>query len=224
MRVRVLEPARSVRVENLPPQAVEELLELYFEKEKEGGGKVTAIKMFPEEQAAIITFQDPKVTETVQKRKHYICKALVSVYPYHESLGTVLYGKDRPEWKMPEAFTESLQHAVWKFLIQKRQLVAINDQLRPHFCQVELDTANAKFSPLPALLKQKGLTANHIEGWRNNVFHVFRSIAAKYRCFECEVSSSVWKVAEKEVRQAVKEDAILIPDQANGVVAVAGFA
>ncbi|KAJ8371726.1 hypothetical protein AAFF_G00302730 [Aldrovandia affinis] len=53
-------------------KAVGELLQLFFEKEREGGGKVAAI---PEEQAAIITFQDPKVTEPVQKRKHYICKA-----------------------------------------------------------------------------------------------------------------------------------------------------
>ncbi|KAG7484123.1 hypothetical protein MATL_G00046000 [Megalops atlanticus] len=60
LRARVLEPTRSVRVENLPPQAVEDLLALYFEKEREGGGPVEAVKMIPEEQAAIITSLIPK--------------------------------------------------------------------------------------------------------------------------------------------------------------------
>ncbi|KAG9335533.1 hypothetical protein JZ751_004560 [Albula glossodonta] len=224
IRAWALEPTRSMRVENLPPQAVEELLELYFEKEREGGGKVEAIKMLAEERAAIITFQDPKVTETVQKREHLICKAPVRVYPYYESLGTALYGKERPEWKLPEAFSESLQPALSRFLVTKGQLGGVNEQLRSHFCQVELDGTSAKLSPLPSLLKQKGLTANHIEGWKGNALRVFRSIAARYRCFECSVSSLVWKAAEKEVRQVVMEDAVLLPDEANGVVAIVGLA
>ncbi|KAJ8342175.1 hypothetical protein SKAU_G00321030 [Synaphobranchus kaupii] len=36
---RVLAPTCSVRVENLPPQAEEVLLELYFENERHGGGQ-----------------------------------------------------------------------------------------------------------------------------------------------------------------------------------------
>ncbi|KAG9329909.1 hypothetical protein JZ751_028613 [Albula glossodonta] len=224
VKARALEPTRSVRVENLPPQAVEELLELYFEKEREGGGKVETIKMLAEEQAAIITFQDPKVTETLQKREHLICKAPVRVCPYYESLGTALYGKERPEWKLPEALSENLQPALCRFLVIKGQLGGINEQLRSHFCQVELDGTSAKLSPLPSLLKQKGLTANHIEGWKGNALRVFRSIAARYRCFECSVSSLVWKAAVKELSQVVIEDAVLLPDEANGVVAIVGLA
>ncbi|KAG9331332.1 hypothetical protein JZ751_019498 [Albula glossodonta] len=224
IRTRSLEPTRSVRVENLPPEAGEELLELYFEKEREGGGKVEAIKMLDEEQAAIVTFQDPKVTETVQKSKHHICKALVHVYPYHESLGTALYGRGRPEWKLPQTFSKSLQPALCRFLLSKGHLGVINDQMRSHFCQVELDEAGAKLSPLPALLKQKDLTANHIKGWRGNALQEFRSVMARYRCFEFGVSSSVWKAAKRELCQVVKENAVLQPNEANRVVAIACLA
>ncbi|KAJ8342165.1 hypothetical protein SKAU_G00320930 [Synaphobranchus kaupii] len=221
---RVLEPTCSVRVENLPPQAVEELLELYFEKERQGGGRVAGITMIPEEQAAIITFQDPKVAENVLQRKHHICKVLVSVYPYQQALGTALYGTDRPEWKLPEAFTENLHPALGNFLLQESQLAAISAQMQAQFCQVELSTEHAKLRPLPGLLKQKDLTANRIEGWRGEASQAFRSIVARYRCFECPVSASVWKAAEREIRQAVSEDAVLLPNLSNGVVAIAGLA
>ncbi|KAJ8342164.1 hypothetical protein SKAU_G00320920 [Synaphobranchus kaupii] len=221
---RVLEPTCSVRVENLPPLAVEDLLELYFEKERQGGGRVAGITMIPEEQAAIITFQDPKVAENVLQRKHHICKALISVYPYQQALGTALYGTDRPEWKLPEAFTENLHPALGNFLLQESRLAAISAQMQAQFCQVELSTEHAKLRPLPGLLKQKDLTANRIEGWRGEASQAFRSIVARYRCFECPVSASVWKAAETEIRQAVSEDAVLLPNLPNGVVAIAGLA
>ncbi|KAJ8342154.1 hypothetical protein SKAU_G00320820 [Synaphobranchus kaupii] len=221
---RVLEPTCSVRVENLPPQAEEELLELYFEKERHGGGRVAGITMIPEEQAAIITFQDPKVAENVLQRKHHIRKVLVSVYPYQQALGTALYGSDRPEWKLPEAFTENLHPALGNFLLQESQLAAISTQMQAQFCQVEFSTEHAKLRPLPDLLKQKDLTANHIEGWRGEASQAFRSIMARYRCFECPVSLSVWKAAEMEIRQAVSKDAVLLPNLPNGVLAIAGLA
>ncbi|KAJ8342160.1 hypothetical protein SKAU_G00320880 [Synaphobranchus kaupii] len=221
---RVLEPTCSVRVENLPPQAEEDLLELYFENERQGGGRVAGITMIPEEQAAIITFQHSKVAENVLQRKHHICKALVSVYPYQPALGTALYGTDRPEWKLPEAFTENLHPALGNFLLQESQLAAISAQMQAQFCQVEFNTEHAKLRPLPGLLKQKGLTANRIEGWRGEASQAFHSIVARYRCFECPVSASVWKAAETEIRQAVSEDAVLLPNLPNGVVAIAGLA
>lgn len=52
---RALEISRSVKVDNLPDQCSEELLELFFDK---WGGAVDKINTTPDEQAAIITFHN----------------------------------------------------------------------------------------------------------------------------------------------------------------------
>ncbi|XP_048122971.1 protein mono-ADP-ribosyltransferase PARP14-like [Alosa alosa] len=41
---------------------------------------------------------------TMLRKQHTICKVEISMYPYYESLGTALYGKDRPRWKIPGSF------------------------------------------------------------------------------------------------------------------------
>ncbi len=101
----------------------------------------------------------------------------VKVYPYYESLGTALYGKERPTWKMPQPFTEKVHHAVWKFLLMKKLLKPINHQLQPHFCSVDLDKPEVKLSPLPSFLRQKGLTSKQVEMWQANALKAFHQQA-----------------------------------------------
>ncbi|XP_066544429.1 protein mono-ADP-ribosyltransferase PARP14 isoform X2 [Amia ocellicauda] len=225
LRAEALELSRSVRVENLPPHTTEDLLELYFEKEKNGGGEVEGITILPEEGAAIVTFLDPKVPGTVRKQTHLISKVPVNVYPYYKSLGTALYGKDRPVWKLPDPFTESIHASLWNFLhANNQQVTLIGKHMGKHFCGVDLSSPTVKFSPLPALLKQRGLTAKHIGAWKENASEAFQDVMSKYGSFECPVNSSVWKMSEKEIRSAVTGAVILEPDMAKGTVAIAGLA
>uniref|UniRef100_A0A4W5P7J1 Poly [ADP-ribose] polymerase n=1 Tax=Hucho hucho TaxID=62062 RepID=A0A4W5P7J1_9TELE len=218
---RLLERCQSVRVENLASNIPEDMLELYFEK---WAGPAKDIIMFHEEQAAIVTFHAAKVVETTLNKHHVIGKVPVNVYPYYESLGTALYGKERPMWKMPDPFIESVHSALWKFLSLKRQLSPITDQMKANFCQVDMDTPEVKLSPLPTLLRQKGLTSKHVDGWKQNALIVFRDIMAKYAVFECFASAPAWKAVEKEVRSVVKEDAVLAMDTSKGSLTVAGLA
>uniref|UniRef100_A0A3B3QSM5 Macro domain-containing protein n=1 Tax=Paramormyrops kingsleyae TaxID=1676925 RepID=A0A3B3QSM5_9TELE len=51
-------------------------------------------------------------TETIQGRKHHIYQVPVNVYPFYTSIGTAQYGKDRPRWKLPDPFTESIHPCV----------------------------------------------------------------------------------------------------------------
>ncbi|KAG7465334.1 hypothetical protein MATL_G00175290 [Megalops atlanticus] len=223
-RARAMEQTRSVRVENLPPNTTKELLELYFERKKNGGGAVDAITMVPEEQAAIITFMDPKVVESVRNKPQCISDVPVKVYPYCDSLGTALYGKDRPSWKMPNPFTENVHPALLKFILTRKQIEHINDQMKMKFCEVKPEGSSLKLSPLPTLLKQRHLTAKHIDDWRKDATDMFQSIMSKYKSFECGVNPSVWKLAEKEIHHAVKEDVLLDSDMAKGMLALAGLA
>uniref|UniRef100_A0A673X7X1 Poly [ADP-ribose] polymerase n=1 Tax=Salmo trutta TaxID=8032 RepID=A0A673X7X1_SALTR len=218
---RLLERCQSVRVENLPSNIFQEMLELCIEK---WAGPAKDITVFHEEQAAIVTFHAPEVVETTLNKRLVIGKVPVNVYPYYESLGTALYGKERPMWKMPDPFIECVHSAVWKFLSMKRQFSRITDQMKAHFCQVDMDTPEVKLSPLPTLLRQKGLTSKHVDGWKQNALIVFRDIMAKYAVFECFVSAPAWKAVEKEVRSVVKEDAVLAMDASKGSLTVAGLA
>ncbi|XP_036404127.1 protein mono-ADP-ribosyltransferase PARP14-like [Megalops cyprinoides] len=224
LRARAMEQSRSMRVENLPPHTTKDLLELYFEREKNGGGAVDAITMVPEEQAAIISFKDPKVVESVRNKPQCISGVPVKVYPYCDSLGTALYGKDRPSWKTPDPFTENVHPALLKFILTRKQIEHINDQMKMKFCEVKPEGSSLKLSPLPALLKQRGLTAKHIDDWRKNAADTFQSIMSKYKSFERGVNPSVWKLAEKEIHHAVKEDVLLDSDTAKGTLALAGLA
>ncbi|XP_026178055.1 protein mono-ADP-ribosyltransferase PARP14-like isoform X2 [Mastacembelus armatus] len=219
LTARLLEAAKSVRVENLPPTVVKDLLELYFEKSWALPDKIVLI---PEEQAAIVTFSDPKVVESIcRKEDHVLRSTHVTVYPYLESLGTTLYGKERPTWKMPEPFTERLHPAVWKFLLMKKLLQSINDQMRPYFCSVDLDNPDVKLSPLPSFLRQKGLT---VDKWMGTAQEAFRQQISQYSAFECPASAAAWKAAERDLQSVVKECAVLVLDASRGMLSVAGRA
>uniref|UniRef100_A0A3B3WHA9 Macro domain-containing protein n=1 Tax=Poecilia mexicana TaxID=48701 RepID=A0A3B3WHA9_9TELE len=50
---------------------------------------------------------------------------------------------------MPEPVTQKVLPVIWKFLLFKKMLKTLNDQMRPHFCSVDLDQPEVKLSPLP---------------------------------------------------------------------------
>lgn len=57
---RLLEVTRSIKVENIPDNISTDYLTVYFENKRNGGGSVSDIQLFPEENSAIITFCDHK--------------------------------------------------------------------------------------------------------------------------------------------------------------------
>ncbi|XP_034548949.1 protein mono-ADP-ribosyltransferase PARP14-like isoform X2 [Notolabrus celidotus] len=219
---RQLEAANSVRVESLSSRVVDDMLEMYFGKH---WVQPESIIMIPEEEAAIVTFTDPKVVESIcVKRDYSIGSTPVRVYPYYESLSTALYGKERPTWKMPEPLTESVQSVIWKFLQKKKLFDSINDQMRPYHCSVNMDKPEAKLSPVPNYLRQKGLTAQQVDTWQSTALDAFRRLMSQYTAFECPANKPAWKAAEDEVLSVVREDAVLVLDASKEVLTVAGQA
>lgn len=158
------------------------------------------------------------------KQDYDIRSTPVKVYPYYESLGTALYGKDRPSWQLPKSFTEKVQHAIWKFLQLKKLSKSINDQMRPCFCSVDLNGSDVKLSPLPIFLRQPGLNAKLVDMWQGRAQEAFRQLLSQYVAFECTVNAAAWKAAEKDVRLAVREDAALVMDASRDLLTVAGRA
>ncbi|NXA74178.1 PAR14 polymerase, partial [Thryothorus ludovicianus] len=60
MTARVLELTQSIKAENLPDNISTDFLTVYFESPRNGGGPVSDVQLFPEENSAIITFCDHK--------------------------------------------------------------------------------------------------------------------------------------------------------------------
>uniref|UniRef100_A0A8C6L2T1 Poly [ADP-ribose] polymerase n=1 Tax=Nothobranchius furzeri TaxID=105023 RepID=A0A8C6L2T1_NOTFU len=119
---------------------------------------------------------------------------------------------------MPDSFTVKVHPVIWKFLLMKGLLGSINDQMHPHFCSVALDDPEVELSPLPSLLRQKGLTAKDVAVWSKTAREAFCRLMSQYSAFECDVNTDAWKSAEKEVHLVVKEDAILVFDASKEVL------
>lgn len=153
---------------------------------------------------------------------HRIRSSSFKVYPYHEALGTPLYGKDRPVWKMPESFIETVEPPVWTFLESKKLWEIISEQMSQHFCSVTLEKPVVKLSPLPSFLRQAGLTAEQVEKWKSAAQRSFHELMSQYGAFKCPMNHPAWAEAEKDIRSIVREDAVLLLDASSEGLTVVG--
>lgn len=153
---------------------------------------------------------------------HNIRSAPLKVYPYHQSLRCPLYGKDRPVWKMPEAFAEKVEPAVCKFLRDKNLWKDIEAQMDQRCCSVRVEEPLVKLSPLPSFLKQPGLTAEQVEGWRSLAQRAFRQLLSQYGTFQCPIDPPAWNQAEPDLRSAVGPDGLLLMDASGHNLTVVG--
>ncbi|XP_035170322.1 protein mono-ADP-ribosyltransferase PARP10 [Oxyura jamaicensis] len=84
LAVQRLPQTDSVRVQ--APGLHRDLLELYFENRRSGGGRVRAVRVLPGGQAAIVSFQEPAVVARVLQRPHQLQDSELDVSPYYEFL------------------------------------------------------------------------------------------------------------------------------------------
>ncbi|KFQ50681.1 Poly [ADP-ribose] polymerase 14, partial [Pelecanus crispus] len=57
---RLLELTQSIKAENIPATVSADYITVYFESARNGGGPVSDVQLFPEENSAIVTFCDHK--------------------------------------------------------------------------------------------------------------------------------------------------------------------
>ncbi|KFV45528.1 Poly [ADP-ribose] polymerase 14, partial [Gavia stellata] len=60
MTAKLLELTQSIKAENLPASVSTDYITVYFESARNGGGAVSDVQLFPDENSAIITFCDRK--------------------------------------------------------------------------------------------------------------------------------------------------------------------
>ncbi|XP_042351029.1 poly(ADP-ribose) polymerase family member 14-related sequence 1 [Plectropomus leopardus] len=199
----------------------EDVLSLYLEN---AGWEVEHVALIEEEQSAIITFKDHKAVQKIIKKKHHIKHEEIKVYPYYKSLGTALFGKDKPPLKLPAAVSEPIDYAVWKYLNDNQsEAEAIQSQLAKDFCNVNLNQPTVCLSPVSSLLQQKDAKVI-IKEWRDTVKSAFAQALSKFKSLKLQPEPEVWEESEVKIEQTLlNEDVVVVPDKANGFLLVGGL-
>ncbi|XP_012497612.1 PREDICTED: poly [ADP-ribose] polymerase 14 [Propithecus coquereli] len=216
---RLLEVTKTIRVENLPPGADDYNLKLFFENPFNGGGRVANVECFPEESSALIEFFDRKVLDTVMAKKLDFNKMPLSVFPYYASLGTALYGKEKPLIKLPAPFEESLDLPLWKFLQKNNHLIdEINDEMRHCHCELTWSQLSGKVTIRPAAtLVNQGRP--RIKTWQEDTSAALSGMRSQYKVTSLKADPVVWDIIKKDL----EDDRILIEfDTLKEMVTLAG--
>ncbi|XP_067844267.1 uncharacterized protein [Heptranchias perlo] len=220
-----LDRTKSVRVENLPSNTSEGYLKLYFETAKNGNGNVTTIEITPEESAAVVSFENFNVLDTILSETHIIDKTPIHVYPYYKSLGSAFYGNKRPIVKMPDPFTVDINPYILQFLKNDgRRIAEINDKMSVHYCDIampESDQANSiKISP--TVSRHEGSLEKLAKNWKREASGNLMHILSKYKAIENDLNQQIWEVIQGDLDRYLNQNVAVIPDILKGKVIVAG--
>ncbi|XP_058509656.1 poly(ADP-ribose) polymerase family member 14-related sequence 1 [Solea solea] len=221
LSVRLLEVTKQVAVEDIQ-NLNEGVLQLYFETE---GGDVENVEINEEQQSAVITFKDDKAFQKVlKKKKHCIGEKKIRVFPFYKSLGTALYGQDRPSLNLPAPVSEPIDNAVWRYLKDSQSAAeSIRSDLAKHFCDVNLHQSTVCLSPMPSLLKQMEAKAM-VREWGETVKSAFAQAVSKYKSIKFRPESEVWEESEENFRQTLQnKGVVVVPDRTSGVLSVVGL-
>ncbi|XP_059676311.1 protein mono-ADP-ribosyltransferase PARP14 [Gavia stellata] len=225
MTAKLLELTQSIKAENLPASVSTDYITVYFESARNGGGAVSDVQLFPDENSAIITFCDRKDLNTVLEKQHLLEQTQISVHPYYHSLGTALYGGERPTIKMPDPIGVPLDPYVWQFLQRQPKLIQdINQEMAVSHCELkwpQTDCAHPeiKLCPLSSLSEQKKPMMKLIKTWKQDASTEFSRIMAHYIAIKCKVNSVDWEDVKNRL---VKDVALIITDISEEMVVIAG--
>ncbi|NXC88526.1 PAR14 polymerase, partial [Cercotrichas coryphoeus] len=199
IRARCLEQTKSVRAENIPPNTPSHYISVYFENEKYGGAQTVDVQLLPDEDAAIITFGNPKDVTNILAKKHSLNKTPIFVYPYYTSLETALYGKEGPQIKKPDPITLPLDPYIWKYLQGNSSLIeAIDHEMAKCNCVPTWPDpfcADPKVTLHPSAIfsERKRSVSRLVKTWKEKVSTAFSHSISKYKAIQCQVSREVWE-------------------------------
>ncbi|XP_074857419.1 protein mono-ADP-ribosyltransferase PARP14-like [Carettochelys insculpta] len=223
---RQLEVTKSIKAENVPTNISNDYITVYFESKRNGGVQVLDVQQLPEENSAIITFHHQEDVNTVLAKQHSFNKLPISVYRYYSSLGTALYGKERPQIKMPEPIIMSLDPYIWQFLQTDNRLIQeINHEMADCKCELTWPQPNCAnpgvtLHPSNALSKQRSMI-KLIKSWNENVSKKFSCTMSKYKAIKCEIIPGMWEAIRNSL---VKDGVLIIPDIPKNMVVLVGDA
>ncbi|KAG8432171.1 hypothetical protein GDO86_016710 [Hymenochirus boettgeri] len=224
-----LDETKSVRAENLPQKMSEDHLVVYFESPKYGGGPVMGVNVMPEEKAAIITFCDKAVVQTVLAKQHVFGEKPISVYPHYVSLGITLYGKNGPSVTLPQPLEFPISPYILEFILRDTQIkLNIDKKMSDLYCDITWPDPNCS-SPTIQLSITSSVTshlrtmAKVVPTWTDRVSNEFSLTISKFKAAEFNVSTSVWEAIKGEASSSTYEGILVTPNLAKQKVFLAGL-
>lgn len=130
----------------------------------------------------------------------------LSLFPYYTSLGTALYGKEKPLIKLPAPFKESLDLSLWKFLHKRNHLIEeINEEVRCSHCELTWSPLNGEVTIRPAVtLVNQG--RKRIKNWKKDASTAFFGIRSRFKVTTFKVEPVVWDI----IKNDLEDERILI--------------
>ncbi|XP_027758457.1 protein mono-ADP-ribosyltransferase PARP14-like, partial [Empidonax traillii] len=212
-----------------PPPALRKKLLCYFQSQKRSGGGECELRAGTDAETGtghlLVCFACPEEVNTVLEKKHLLEQTLISVHPYYQSLGTALYGGERPTIRMPDPVGVPLDPYVWQFLQRHDNLIrGINQEMAVCHCELkwpQAHCANPKVTlcPSSSLSEQKTTMIKLIKTWKQDASTEFSRIMACYTTIKCKVNPADWG----DVRNRLLEDvSLMVTDVSEDVVVMAG--
>lgn len=160
----------------------------------------------------------------VLKKKHCIRQKEIRVYPFYKSLGTALYGKDKPSLKLPADISVTIDDAILRYLNQDQSAAAtIDSDLIKHFCKVNVGQSTVVLSPVSSLLHQKEAKVL-VKEWKDTVNTAFAQAMSKFRSLKFHPEPEAWQESEEKLRQMLEKDNLVVmSNKASFVLIVAGL-
>ncbi|XP_066433389.1 protein mono-ADP-ribosyltransferase PARP14-like [Eleutherodactylus coqui] len=229
LRVKCLEESRMIRAEGLTPNTSEEMIGLYFENPKYGGGSIERVEMIADLGAALITFESEEVVKFVLKKYHIINKKAISVFPYYPSIGECLYGKKPPLVESPHSVEFPLNLYLMEFFSNNAKIKQdIECQLENHHCEVRWPAPDCqkpvvRLSFPHELLAQYRKMAKIAPTWNKKVHDEFSGLMSKYEVRDCDVKNVVWEVLKEKLSSSMYNRIFFKADMAAEKVFLVGL-
>ncbi|XP_044130431.1 protein mono-ADP-ribosyltransferase PARP14-like [Bufo gargarizans] len=217
LRAKPLEETRSIRAEGLPPRTEEDLIILYFENPKIGGGQVEEAVMIPEEEAALVTFYDAHVVKVIVETEHILGKKAISVYRYYPTLGTILYGRKTPQVTKPLPIQIQISPYLLEFIWKDTRLKqSIEEDLSNKMCEIIWPDLKCS-DPVITLCFPNSLSS-HLRTmakvgrtWTEKVSAAYSVIISRYKVIECKMHPSAWEDIKVQISTAAYDGVLVKP-------------
>ncbi|KAM5152444.1 protein mono-ADP-ribosyltransferase PARP14-like [Mantella aurantiaca] len=225
-----LEESRSIRVEGIPPNTPEDMVSLYFESPKNGGGRVEDTIMLSDENAALVTFHQEGVLNMVMTRQHLLNNKTMYVYPYYPTIGHCLYGKKGPDIPIPDSVEISISPHILAFILKNEQIkLNVEKAMADVYCDVTWPNLGHP-TPVIKLSLARNLSghirtlAKIVPTWSNNANKACKNFISKYKAIECDLKPPVWEAIKDKLSSSSYDGVLIEPDLAKEKASIAGIA